>query len=142
MNKTERGFTLIELMIVVAIVGLLAVIAIPAYQSYLIRAQIAEGLNMVAPVKVAVVEFHNNNGAFPADNTAAALPPPPAYAARYVAEISVADDVVTILYGNQANVQINGQTITLTAFNNNGSVSWTCASGGFIANAYLPASCR
>jgi type IV pilus assembly protein PilA len=142
MNRNKKAFTLIELMIVVAIVGLLALIALPAYQSYSIRAQIAEGLNLTGPVKDAVVAFVNDNGTFPTDNADAALEVPTSYAGAYVQSISVTGAVISIRYGNDANAQISGQTVTLTAVNNVGSVSWTCASGGMIADVYLPSSCK
>ena len=79
MKNAQRGFTLIELMIVVAIIGILAMIAIPAYQNYIIRAQIAEGLALSDTVKVAVADFHDQSGAFPANNSDAALGPPTNY---------------------------------------------------------------
>ena len=142
MNKAQHGFTLIELMIVVAIIGILALLAIPAYQTYSIRAQIAEGLNLTAPLKTAVASFHSVNGTFPIDNADAALQVAGNYVGKYVDSISVNGAAILIQYGNDANVQISGQTVTLTATNNEGSVSWTCASGGYILEIYLPSSCR
>ncbi len=142
MKIVQQGFTLIELMIVVAIIGILAAIAIPAYQKYTIRAQVAEGLNLAGSLKTAVVEFHNNNGAFPTDNTAAGLEAPGAYTGKYVSSVTVNGPVVSIQYGNDANAQINGRIVTLTAIDNLGSVSWVCTSGGVISDDYLPSACR
>ena len=142
MKKVQQGFTLIELMIVVAIIGILVSLAIPAYQSYSIRAQISEGLNLSGPLKNAVAAFHNDNGAFPIDNAEAALEAAGSYSGNYVDSISVNGAVISILYGNNASAQISGQTVTLTAMGNLGSVSWTCASGGVILESYIPSSCR
>jgi len=142
MKIVQQGFTLIELMIVVAIVGTLAAIAIPAYQGYTIRAQVSEGLGLSSPFKPAVAEFFNNNGSFPADNSAAGLEAPGDYAGKYVSSVSISGDVVSIQYGNSANARITGRTVTLTAIDNLGSMSWDCSSGGVIPDEYLPSACR
>jgi type IV pilus assembly protein PilA len=142
MKKEQQGFTLIELMIVVAIIGILAAIAVPAYQRYTLRAQVAEGLNLTAPLKTAVSEFHDTNGAFPTDNTDASLAAPDSYIGKYVNSVSVNGAVVSIEYGNDAHAKISGQTVMLTAINNSGSTSWTCTSGGVIPIIYLPSACR
>ena len=141
MNRIQHGFTLIELMIVVAIVGILASMAIPAYQTYTIRAQVAEGLNLVGPIKETVSRYRINSGTFPPTNTDAGLPVATSYAGSYVTSISVTDDVIAIVYGNQANRQIAGQSILLTGTSNGGSISWVCDSGA-IADGYVPAACR
>jgi len=140
-NRDGKGFTLIELMIVVAIIGILASIALPAYQSYSIRTQVAEGLTLSGAVKVAIVEFNNDNGAFPTDNSEAALLTATSYAGSYVHSISVSGAEISIQFGNNAHAYINGDTVTLTAVVNNGSVSWVCESGT-ISNVYLPSACK
>jgi len=142
MNKVQDGFTLIELMIVVAIIGILASLAIPAYQSYTIRAQISEGLVLAGPAKNAIADFYNENGTFPVDNDDAALETADAYAGNYVQSMTVNDGVIEIMYGNDASALIDGQTVNLTAIPNDGSVSWDCASGGFILEVYLPSACK
>ncbi len=142
MKRAQHAFTMIELMIVVAIIGVLAAFAIPAYQSYTIRAQVAEGLGLTGPLTLAIASYHNDNGTYPSDNTEAALPPPDAYAGRFVESITIDENVISIEYGNDANALISGHDVTLTATRTGGSVSWTCASGGFIPRSYLPPSCR
>ena len=142
MKRKQQGFTLIELMIVLAIVGILASMAIPAYQSFTIRAQIAEGLNLSGPLKNAVASFHNDNGGFPVDNADAALEPAASYTGKYTDSIFVNGAVISIQFGNDASGKISGETVTLTAQSNLGSVSWECASGGVILDTYLPSSCR
>lgn len=142
MKRTQQAFTMIELMTVMAIIGVLAAIALPAYQSYSIRAQIAEGLGLTGPLTLAIAAYHNDIGTYPSNNTAAALPPPDAYAGRYVDSIGIDENVISIRYGNQANELINGHSVTFTATHTNGSVSWNCASGGYILRSYLPPSCR
>lgn len=142
MKKIESGFTLIELMIVVAIIGILATLAMSAFQSYSVRAQISEGLSLASPVKSAIAEFNNDRGAFPSNNTQAALQSPGNYAGKYVSQISVTGAVVSIQYGNDASSQIAGETVTLTAQNVGGALVWDCASGGVIPTTYLPGVCR
>jgi len=142
MKNAQQGFTLIELMIVVAIIGILASMAMSAYQTYAIRAQVSEGLNLAAPLKQAVASFNIDRGAFPVDNADAAVEPPGSYVGNYVTSLSIAGPVITITYGNDANAQIAGQTVTLTAVRNAGSISWTCASGGVIPVTYMPGACR
>ncbi len=129
-------------MIVVAIIGILAAVAVPMYLDYSVRSQIAEGLNLAEGAKTAVSEFYQEHGVYPADNAAAALAAPGGIQGKYVASVTVADDVITVQFGNDANAQISGDTVTLTATDNQGSLAWTCASGGVIQAKHLPAACR
>ncbi len=129
-------------MIVVAIIGILASIAIGSYQNYSVRARVSEGLSLCGPLKNGVAAYVNENGAFPTDNADAALEAAAAYAGSYVDSISVNGAVVSMVFGNEASAKISGETVTLTASNNQGSLSWACASGGVISENHLPSICR
>ena len=143
--KKQQGFTLIELMIVVAIIGILAAIAIPAYQDYTIRAQVSEGLNLSGGAKAAVTEYYQDRGSLPADNSTAGLEQNTEIQGKYVDQVTVTAGVIGVRYGNSAHTVISGQAIQLTPTTTLGvgSVQWTCASAGAaIANKHLPAACR
>ena len=142
MMNSQQAFTLIELMIVVAIIGILASMAIPAYQTYTIRAQVAEGVNLVGPLQLAVAEYYAEFGAYPADNAASGLEAAAEYAGKYVTSVAVNGANVEITYGGSANALLNGETVVFTASQNNGSVEWDCSSGGVIPDLYLPSVCR
>jgi len=130
-------------MIVVAIIGILAAAAVPMYLDYTVRSQIAEGLNVSGGAKAAVTEFYQDRGVFPTDNTEAGVEAAAGIQGKFVDSVTVADNVITIQYGNDANAQILGETITLTADTTDpGSVKWICASGGVIQDKHLPAACR
>jgi type IV pilus assembly protein PilA len=142
MKKIQQGFTLIELMIVVAIIGILAAIAIPAYQDYTIRAQVTEGLNLASGSKVAVAEYFQNTGAFPTDNTQAGVPVATTITGNYVTGVDVnAAGVIVVTYGNTAHANIATKTVELDAASTGGSVTWACT-GGDVADNYRPSSCR
>lgn len=141
MKSEMQGFTLIELMIVVAIIGILATIAIPAYQDYTIRAQVAEGLSLSSSAKASMGEYYVNRGAWPVDNAEVGLSAPGTIVGKYVISVEVAANVITVTYGNDANANIDGQNLTLTVSDNDGSFIWTCAGAG-IADKHLPLACR
>src|SRR5210317_2144897 len=96
--KKQQGFTLIELMIVVAIIGILAAIAIPAYQDYTIRAQVSEGLNLSGGAKAAVTEFYQDRGIMPTDNTEAGIAAFGEIQGNYVSQVQVEDGIITVTY--------------------------------------------
>lgn len=144
-TQGQRGFTLIELMIVVTIIGILAAVAVPMYLDYSVRSQVADGLTLAKGAKNAVTEYFQDRGVMPGNNTDAGLSPGPQIAGKYTSSVVVGnqDGVITITYGNEANAVINGETLTLTAGTAEaGSVQWTCASGGVIEDKHLPAACR
>ena len=128
MTKLQKGFTLIELMIVVAIIGILAAIAIPAYQDYTIRAQVSEGMNLAAAAKAAVSEFFLNRGRAPANRTEAGMSALATdTSGKYVTSVDVANGAIIIQYGNEANAQIKGATLGLTPYETGDlSVAWKC----------------
>ncbi len=142
MKKRHQGYTLIELMITVAILGILASVAVSAFQTYSVRAQVSEGLHLSGPLQSAVTEFYNDRGAFPANNTAAGVLAANNYSGQFVAGISINGAVISILYGNRASAKIAGNTVTLTAVPSLGSLNWDCASGGVIPDTLLPQICR
>ncbi len=148
MKKIQQGFTLIELMIVVAIIGILAAIAIPAYQDYTIRAQVSEGLNLAGSAKIAVTEHFQDRGTLPSTNAMAGLADAGDIEGNYVSSVTVAaNGVITVAYSNvapqAANQAINGLNLVLTPNTANpGSITWDCATGGTVLAKHRPAACR
>lgn len=145
MKTVQKGFTLIELMIVVAIIGILAAIAIPAYQDYTIRAQVTEGLNLASDLKAAIGEVYADRGTGVGINSGTAGIPASDYKrGKYVSSINVTNGEIRITYGEQANAKIRGEVLTLIpTTNENDDVIWNCGGAGTTLEAkYLPASCR
>ena len=142
MKKVQQGFTLIELMIVVAIIGILAAIAIPAYQDYTIRAQVSEGLNLSGGAKAAVTEYFQDRGVMPTNNAQAGLEAAGNIRGKYVVSVSNTSGVVTVTYGADAHATIATDSVLMTANTSAaGSVQWICTSTT-IADKHLPAACR
>jgi len=157
MKKMQQGFTLIELMIVVAIIGILAAITVPAYQDYTIRSQVTEGMNLAAEAKAAVADFWATRGRLPGSNSSAGLADPNQYKSNYVQSITVSNDGhIDVVFGNRVNAQISGKILSLRAGTNNaGQIVWICGNAnlpdGVTSNAanntnldskYLPVACR
>ena len=165
-RRSAAGFTLIELMIVVAIIGILASMAIPAYHSYTIRAQVAEGLTLASAAKPPIVTYFLDHGQAPVNRPAAGLSGNATDSGGgYTASIDVSNGVIVITYGNAASALVAGLTLTLTPYESlDGAVVWRCgmsaapaglsllgtANGGnaaaYIAptvpTQYLPSNCR
>jgi type IV pilus assembly protein PilA len=164
MTKIRQGFTLIELMIVVAIIGILAAIAIPAYQNYTIRAQVTEGLSLADNYQTAVAEFYQNNGSFPAgvstSGSATTVAMPGATVGKYVSAITVdANGNIKITYsGSKVNAKLSGDILYLNVgTDTNGDIAWICglqstnpptgvtlntAATTTVPAQYLPSSCH
>jgi type IV pilus assembly protein PilA len=164
MFKTvQKGFTLIELMIVIAIIGILAAIAIPAYQNYTIRSQVTEGLSLADGWKTSISEFYAQNGSFPSSSSttgsATAIAVQGNSVGKYVSGISVvANGQIQVTYsGSQANAKITGKILSLTpGLDANYDVVWVCGtattptnvsitaatSATTVSAAYLPTSCH
>lgn len=137
--RPQGGFTLIELMIVVAIIGILAAIAIPAYRDYTVRAKVTEGLNLAKPAKTVISEHYLATGVYPADNAEAGLAASTEIVGTHVAYVNVDNGVITIRYTNEP--ALNGYTLSLTPSTvTAGSLQWRCAST--LPDRYLPIICR
>ncbi|EMU0309303.1 pilin, partial [Neisseria gonorrhoeae] len=126
MNTLQKGFTLIELMIVIAIVGILAAVALPAYQDYTARAQVSEAILLAEGQKSAVTEYYLNHGEWPENNTSAGVASPPSdIKGKYVQKVEVAKGVVTAtMKSDGVNKEIKDKRLSLWGKRENGSVKW------------------
>ncbi|HEZ4731719.1 TPA: pilin [Neisseria meningitidis] len=127
MNTLQKGFTLIELMIVIAIVGILAAVALPAYQDYTARAQVSEAILLAEGQKSAVTEYYLNHGKWPGNNTSAGVATSSKIKGKYVKEVEVKNGVVTAeMKSTGVNKEIKGKKLSLWAKRQDGSVKWFC----------------
>ncbi|CAN5492416.1 pilin [soil metagenome] len=130
----QPGFTLIELMIVVAIISILATIAVPSFQDRVIKAQVSEGLALAEVVKRAESDYYAKHGKLPKDNASAGLPAPQKFIGNYVTEIAILDGAINITYGNRSNKNAAGKVISLrpaiVADARIVPIAWICANAG------------
>ncbi|MCL5924794.1 pilin [Neisseria meningitidis] len=127
MNTLQKGFTLIELMIVIAIVGILAAVALPAYQDYTARAQVSEAILLAEGQKSAVTEYYLNHGIWPGDNSDAGVASASDIKGKYVAGVKVEKGVITAtMASSNVNNEIKGKKLSLWAKRQDGSVKWFC----------------
>jgi len=135
-NRIQKGFTLIELMIVVSIIGILAAVAIPSYQSYTTQAQLAEAMIIVGELKGSVADYYKQTGSFPDNNEAAGIPEPQHLLGNYVKSIELLEGAFHIKLGNKVNKMLDGKTLTIRPIVVTGSpsspFSWSCG------NASIP----
>lgn len=140
--QMQKGFTLIELMIVVAIIGILAAVALPAYQDYTKRSHVSEGLSLASGAKTSVTEYFSSIGSFPGSNTSAGLAAATAINGNAVSSVAVgANGMITITYNAKVT---NNATLQLSPFTAAGSVKWTCKgpSSGAVDVKFRPSNCR
>ena len=158
MKAIQKGFSLIELMIVIAILGILAVIALPAYQDYTARAQVSEAILLMEGQKSAVVEYYADKGKWPTSNTEAGIATNKSIQGKYVEQVDVGGDgvITATMKSADVNKEIAGKTVSLTPHATtagattgatataNGSFTWTCTTGktSGVATKFLPSSCR
>ncbi|HFC7791591.1 TPA: pilin [Neisseria meningitidis] len=127
MNTLQKGFTLIELMIVIAIVGILAAVALPAYQDYTARAQVSEAILLAEGQKSAVTEYYLNHGEWPANNSSAGVATSTDIKGKYVQSVEVKNGVITAtMLSSGVNNEIKGKKLSLWAKRQDGSVKWFC----------------
>ncbi|MEL7560314.1 pilin [Stutzerimonas chloritidismutans] len=143
--QMQKGFTLIELMIVVAIIGILAAVALPAYQDYTARAHVSEALSLASGLKIQVADAVADTGALTGvDSGTNGIPAATDVTGNYVTQVAVDEGVITATLGGNASALVTtagANTLVLTPTVNNGSISWVCTNST-VGDQFLPATCR
>ena len=145
MKQVQKGFTLIELMIVVAIIGILAAVAIPAYQDYTIRAKVTEGLSLASGGKTSVSEYFSTNGALPTSNAQAGMALSTSITGNNVKTVNVLNNpagVIEVTFSGASTSPILGKVLRLTPTTSAGKIVWSCSKNNTVDPKYRPSSCR
>ena len=145
MLNRSRGFTLIELMIVVAIIGILASLAVAAYQTYTVRSQISEGINFAAGARVPIVDAYTNGGVAPANRAATGMTPLATDSrGSYVSSVEITNGRIDITFGGPlAHQDIIGQTVSVTPYETaDNTVVWRCGNAPAPAGSLLTGGAR
>ena len=145
MKTLNKGFTLLELMAVVAVIGILLTIALPTYADYSARAKVTEGISLAGAAKTAVSEYRLSTSQWPSDNAAAGLPAPASITGHDVGSITVSGaGLITVRFASM-DPALHAKTLVLTPTYSGGSMTWSCNSGATadgLDEQYLPADCR
>lgn len=141
MRSVQKGFTLIELMIVVAIIGILAAVALPAYQDYTKRSHVSEGLSLAGGAKTAVTEYYSSEGEWPTNNAKAGIASDASIKGNAVKSVNVNGSLITVTFNTKVE---NDKKLELKGSDNDGSIEWACRapSANGVPAKYLPANCR
>jgi type IV pilus assembly protein PilA len=144
--QNQKGFTLIELMIVVAIIAILAAIAISQYQDYVIRSQVSEGATLAESLKTSISEFSNFHGRIAAGgNTSYGMVAPTSIVGSYVSSVGVSTGIITAHFSSttrKANPQLENQYLTFSPITHTGSIEWICNRSNLLKEKWVPVICR
>lgn len=140
-SHKQEAFTLIEIMIVIAIIGILAMIAVPAYKDFTVRSKISEGLSLASGAKTSVMEYYQTQGYWPTSNSNAGLPAPDTIKGEFVKSVAIEGNTIVVTFGKGAGPNLTNQQLQMVAVDNSGSISWDCHADN-IENKFLPPNCR
>lgn len=140
-KRNQKAFTLVETMIVIAIVGILSMIAVPAYNDFTVRSKVAEGLSLASGAKTSVMEYYLTQGHWPQDNTDVGLSAAESIQGKYVKQVVVNHNQVMVTFGQGAGNNLHDRVLIMSATDNGGAIQWQCKAND-IENKYLPPNCR